>query len=64
MKLCYMSENDTEHQYGPMVRAAGYAGVTGAINSLNMWNADESELVAICQNPDGEGDIDGGVAKP
>jgi hypothetical protein len=52
-----MSDNDIENKYGPMVRAAGYAGTRSMINDLNMWCNDESELVAMCQTRiDGEDD--------
>jgi hypothetical protein len=44
-----MSEAEIENQYGPMVRAAGYAGTTSMINDLNMWGDDEASLVARCQ---------------
>jgi hypothetical protein len=44
-----MSDNDIENKYGPMVRAAGYAGTTSMINDLNMWGDDEASLVARCQ---------------
>ena len=57
MRLCDMSDNDIENKYGPMVRAAGYAGTRSMINDLNMWCNDESELVAMCQTRiDGEDD--------
>jgi hypothetical protein len=49
MRLCDMSEAEIENQYGPMVRAAGYAGARSMINDLNMWGDDEASLVARCQ---------------
>jgi hypothetical protein len=49
MRLCDMSEAEIENQYGPMVRRAGYAGITSMINDLNMWGDDEASLVAWCQ---------------
>ena len=58
MRLCDMSDNDIENKYGPMVRAAGYAGTRSMINDLNMWGDDEASLVAWCQTPPDDATFD------
>ncbi len=44
MRLCDMSESEIENKYGPMVRAAGYAGTRSMIaHALAEERSDDSQ---------------------